>query len=231
MEGKGTSSSGIVIIVGNQTHFSYCSGNNVGGIFFGDNVIQISAQNNTFTNNSHPLQTVNGSADIFFSSKILLDQSGGIVEVCKGYKCSFDSKQKPTGEVKIDGFSSNFASYLNCISQGGYKCEDLPCGGELYIKPEECPYQDEKDGKSISIATIIGIVVGALVGVTTVIIIVIIIMVIQKKKRLRGLTNSDDPELLALILSNPVDFSDLSNTRNSQLQLLMSNEFQQIAVD
>lgn len=82
--------------------------------------------------------------------------------------------------MKIDGFSANFAPYLNCISSGKRKCEKLPCGGELNKKPDECRWKDEGDGKSISIGAIIGIVVGSLVSVS-VVIIAIIIIVIQNK--------------------------------------------------
>ncbi|KAA6402398.1 MAG: hypothetical protein EZS28_002075 [Streblomastix strix] len=177
-----------------------------GGIYFGDNVIPISAQNNIFSLNSFTSQTDQSASDIFFASKELLDQSGGILNVASGYQYKQVSGSKQTGEVKIKDVSTNFAEYLNCITTKGTNCGDIPCGGKKGTIPDICLIKDSTadsseladpdkiDDESFPIGAIIGIILGVL-GVTAVFIIIIVVAVFISKKRkrvkLQGLYGQD----------------------------------------
>ncbi|KAA6379282.1 MAG: hypothetical protein EZS28_025190, partial [Streblomastix strix] len=154
--------------------FTQCQGKYTGGIYFGDNVIPISAQNNIFTLNSFTSQTDQSASDIFFASKELLDQSGGILFVASGYQYKQVSGSTQIGEVKIKDVTTNFAEYLNCITTKGTNCGDIPCGGNKGTIPETCLIKDSTedsseladpdkvDDDSFPIGAIIGIILGVL---------------------------------------------------------------------
>ncbi|KAA6368535.1 MAG: hypothetical protein EZS28_035938, partial [Streblomastix strix] len=91
MKNKKINNNNIGKISGSNSKFSNCSGKHTGGIFIGDNILPINVQNNIFSNNSRTSRTENGSSYIFFISKTLLDQSGGIEQVCKGYRYELDT--------------------------------------------------------------------------------------------------------------------------------------------
>ncbi|KAA6377368.1 MAG: hypothetical protein EZS28_027105, partial [Streblomastix strix] len=131
-------------ITNNQ--FRNCIGIKAGGILFGENMQPINARNNTFSNISIELTKCLVTIDIFFSSKEFLDQAGGIVQVAQGYKYEQNQQQNTIGEIKIKGFSSNFAPYLDCVSRNEEEqCGQIPCGGELNLKPEQCEYIEDED--------------------------------------------------------------------------------------
>ncbi|KAA6398216.1 MAG: hypothetical protein EZS28_006253 [Streblomastix strix] len=135
---------GEVSITNNQ--FGNCIGLKAGGILFGENMKPINARNNTFSNINIEQTKCLVTTDIFFSSKELLDQAGGIVQVAKGYKYEQNQQLNTIGDIKIKGFSSNFAPYLDCVTRNGTEqCGQIPCGGELNIKPEQCEYFEDED--------------------------------------------------------------------------------------
>ncbi|KAA6395332.1 MAG: putative Glutamate--tRNA ligase, partial [Streblomastix strix] len=129
-----------------NSRFTSCIGQQAGGILVGENIKPIKIKNNYFSDNSFKSSIQQGASDIFFQSKELLDSAGGIKCVVTGYKYEEDSQYNIIGLVKINGFSSNFAKYLNCVSRNGEKqCGQIPCGGELNIKPEQCEYIEDED--------------------------------------------------------------------------------------
>ncbi|KAA6377091.1 MAG: hypothetical protein EZS28_027381 [Streblomastix strix] len=144
-----------------------CLGQKAGGILFGDGIQPQSAQNNVFSNNNLTTAEGESSADIIFQSKQLLDNAGGIESVAQGYKFEqIDINSTATGEVKIEGFSSNFGPYLDCVTRNGKEnCEQIPCGGKLNQKPEDCEikiideeqkdiqddYQDVKEQQQVEV--------------------------------------------------------------------------------
>ncbi|KAA6314526.1 MAG: hypothetical protein EZS28_055572, partial [Streblomastix strix] len=136
-QGSGTNFGQISVT---NSKFYECLGQKAGGILFGDGIQPQSAQNNIFSNNNLTTTEGESSADIIFQSKQLLDNAGGIESVAQGYKFEqIEINSTATGEVKIQGFSSNFGPYLDCVTRNGKEnCEQIPCGGKLNQKPEDC---------------------------------------------------------------------------------------------
>lgn len=197
MKSKAESNIGEVSIT--KCKFADCAGKNSGGIFFGENIIPASSQYNIFMNNRLTSQTGSGAADIFFSSKELLDEAGGIEFVCEGVKYESEA----IGKIKIEGFSANFAPYLNCKSREvSSNCDDIPCGGTIGMNPEDCPWIDEVEleipkevpGDKEDIDEVeketkkmkdfpVGIIVGIAVGVLAIVVIVVVVIAIIITKK------------------------------------------------
>ncbi|KAA6369301.1 MAG: hypothetical protein EZS28_035171, partial [Streblomastix strix] len=133
----------------------------------------------------------------------------GIEQVCKGYKYELNAEQQLIGEVKIEGFASNFASYLNCLSLEGQNCLNLLCDQRLDHVLDQCKYEEEeeeeKKKRMKEIIIIVGIVSGILVMIS-VIIVIIVAIIISRKIKFRKETSLNNAELLAPIL-RPLRFS------------------------
>ncbi|KAA6362213.1 MAG: hypothetical protein EZS28_042260, partial [Streblomastix strix] len=129
-----------------NSRFKNCVGIKAGGILFGENMQPINARNNVFSIINFEQTKCLVTTDIFFSSKELLDQAGGISSILQGYKYEQNQQQSTIGQIKIQGFSSNFAPYLDCATRNGTEqCEQIPCGLELNIIPEQCEYIEDED--------------------------------------------------------------------------------------
>ncbi|KAA6362544.1 MAG: hypothetical protein EZS28_041929, partial [Streblomastix strix] len=129
-----------------NSRFRNCIGIKAGGILFGENMQPINARNNVFSIINIEYTKCLVTSDVFFSSKELLDQAGGISYILQGYKYEQNQQQYTIGEIKIQGFSSNFAPYLDCVTRNGTEqCEQIPCGGEMNIQPEQCEYIEDED--------------------------------------------------------------------------------------
>ncbi|KAA6363460.1 MAG: hypothetical protein EZS28_041013, partial [Streblomastix strix] len=129
-----------------NSRFRNCIGIKAGGILFGENMQPINAMNNVFYNNNIEYTKCLVTSDVFFSSKELLDQAGGISSILQGYTYEQNKQQSTIGQIKIQGFSSNFAPYLDCVTRNGTEqCGQIPCGGEMNIQPEQCEYIEDED--------------------------------------------------------------------------------------
>ncbi|KAA6366922.1 MAG: hypothetical protein EZS28_037552, partial [Streblomastix strix] len=223
--------------------FTGCSGQQAGGIIFGDNVYPISARNNTFSSNIRISQTGQGASDIFFSSKTLLDSAGGIASVCEGYKYYIISGSETQGEVMIKGVSANFAIYLNCITEGRSDCGDISSGGQIDAFPKSCVLKDEEienppiidpqdedeqqekeKGNVFPIGVAIGVAVGVLVIVAVIVAIIIAVVVTKKKKKKRNASNSD-PDMRARNLPMEIQYPQNSKALSSVTQLIEDNNW------
>ncbi|KAA6395897.1 MAG: hypothetical protein EZS28_008576 [Streblomastix strix] len=241
MKSKAESNIGEVSIT--KCKFADCAGKNSGGIFFGENIIPASSQYNIFMNNRLTSQTGSGAADIFFSSKELLDEAGGIEFVCEGVKYESEA----IGKIKIEGFSANFAPYLNCKSREvSSNCDDIPCGGTIGMNPEDCPWIDEVEleipkevpGDKEDIDEVeketkkmkdfpVGIIVGIAVGVLAIVVIVVVVIaiIITKKKKTAKSNNKFDPNMLAQNLPMEIQYSHKSSTLDEMNKIMESNNW------
>ncbi|KAA6372475.1 MAG: hypothetical protein EZS28_031999, partial [Streblomastix strix] len=130
------------------------------------------------------IKDTQGAGDILFSSKELLDKAGGITVVAQGYMCPFDSSQKGTGDIKIKGFQSNFAQYLNCQSRHTSDCGDPPYGAEKGVEPDlkEDPVVEKEEKTGLSTWIIVVIIVVSFIATTS---LVVVISIIVYKKSCR----------------------------------------------
>ncbi|KAA6371917.1 MAG: hypothetical protein EZS28_032556, partial [Streblomastix strix] len=174
-----------------HSRFTSCYGQQAGGIIFGDNVVPSSVKNNLFSQNA--VTNNNGSKDVYFLSKEMIDQAGDLEIVAEGY--SYSKTDEYVGEVKISGLNTNFAPYLDCKTQGREDCGEAPCGSKqeesveycLSIEPSDPTEPSEGEGgdetkkKKMSAGAIVGIVIGV-VAVISVVITLIAVVVYFKRK-------------------------------------------------
>ncbi|KAA6362494.1 MAG: hypothetical protein EZS28_041979, partial [Streblomastix strix] len=160
-----------------------CQGQQAGGIVFMDNVIPLNVKNNYFSWNKAIDEK--GSKDIYFLSKGMLDKAGDLEIVAQGYR--YDKTDGYVGEVKISGFDSNFAQYLDCKSEGKEDCGEISCGGTKEQTVESCKEtikeeeEEIKDKKSkLSGGAIAGIIIGAVVVIVAIVVIIVIIVFYKK---------------------------------------------------
>ncbi|KAA6380147.1 MAG: hypothetical protein EZS28_024325, partial [Streblomastix strix] len=85
------------------------------------------------------------------------------------------------GEVKISGFTDNFASYLECETD---ECE-VPCGGAIGSVPTDCEEKEPEKKKGFPSWAIAVIIVGALL-IVAVIVIIILCIIYKKKNKSKG---------------------------------------------
>ncbi|KAA6355704.1 MAG: hypothetical protein EZS28_048769, partial [Streblomastix strix] len=112
---------GTVSITDNQ--FVSCIGQQAGGIVFGDNVIPSIVKDNFFFKNSASYQQ--GAKDILFQSNEIQNNIEIIELILEGYQ--YDKTDNYIGEVKITGCNANFASYLDCQTEGKEYCGVITC--------------------------------------------------------------------------------------------------------
>ncbi|KAA6374958.1 MAG: hypothetical protein EZS28_029515 [Streblomastix strix] len=191
--GDGSQIAGVVYAVGlpgdnigevsiTDSQFISCQGQQAGGIIFGDNVIPSSVKNNYFSWNS--ITDEKGAKDIYFLSKEMLDKAGGIEVIAEKYK--YDKTDGYVGEVKISGFDTNFAQYLDCKTEGNEDCGVIPCGGTKEQTSESCKetIKEEEEIKGtkskLSGGAIAGIIIGAVVVIVAIVVVIIVIVIYKK---------------------------------------------------
>ncbi|KAA6368081.1 MAG: hypothetical protein EZS28_036392, partial [Streblomastix strix] len=123
-----------------------------------------------------------------------------------GYVQVQQEDQTYEGQVKILGYNSNFAQYLNCKTESKEEvdCKEIPEGGQvvipMYPYPEEGEdiaigigiddgHYDRKDisdddsGNQLEIGVIVGIIVGCVAVVAVVAIIIVLVVYFKKYKK------------------------------------------------
>ncbi|KAA6397036.1 MAG: hypothetical protein EZS28_007432, partial [Streblomastix strix] len=188
-----------------NSDFIYCVGSKTGAIFFDNDIVPQNAQNNGFLGNKATLASVNKgnirsrntaklssssvetASDIFFQSKDRLDEAGGIMKVANGYHQLDGGSQ---GEVRISGYQTNFAPYLECE---GDSCE-IPCEAEIGSAPE-CEEKVKEKKKGIPGWVIALIIASVLLILAVVGSIIIIYLCCIKKNNIKKSTNNSDQDI------------------------------------